>query len=42
MGVMAALKAAKNEVRKGLKKAIMSLSEAERQLQSNSLCQKVK
>jgi len=39
---MAALKAAKSELRKSLKKAIMSLSESERHQQSIALCQKVR
>ena len=38
---MAALKAAKTEVRRRLKKAIMSLGESERHRQSVELCQKV-
>ena len=38
---MSALKAAKNEVRRSLKKAILGLSEAERSRQSVALCQKV-
>lgn len=42
VGAMAALKAAKNEVRRRLKKAIMSLSEPERHRQSIALCQKVR
>lgn len=42
VGAMAALKVAKNEVRRRLKKAIMSLSESERHRQSVALCQKVR
>ena len=42
VGAMAALKVAKNEVRRRLKKAIMSLSESERYRQSVALCQKVR
>ena len=42
MGVMAALRAAKSDVRRRLKKAIMSLSETERNRQSIELCQKVR
>jgi len=39
--LMAALKAAKSEVRKSLKRAIAGLSEVDRRQQSVSLCQKV-
>jgi len=39
---MAALKVAKSELRKSLKRAIMGLSEVDRHQQSVSLCQKVR
>ena len=40
--LMAALKVAKSELRKSLKRAIMGLNEVDRHQQSISLCQKVR